>query len=54
MTEAKLYSCYFAREIFIRAKNEKEARDKAWEEMMRKVRDLLNLEDVTEIDEGDN
>ena len=47
----KLFSCYFVKELFVRAKDEHEARDKSWKLMMAKTNDLLNLEYVTEIDE---
>jgi len=47
----KTFSCYFARELFIKAKNEHEAREKSWKLMMSKTNDLLNLEAVVEIDE---
>lgn len=46
----KEFSCYFVGEIFIKAKDENEARDKAWKEFLRRYEDIIDLEEVVEID----
>ena len=44
--KTKEYSCYFVGETFVEAKNEDEAREKAWEKLLCYGKDFINLKNL--------